>query len=101
MSQNSSSENLHKELKHLADTLEEVLNNAGDKSKAELDTLRAKAQATLKDTRQKLSESGERIAQTSREVAEQTNVYVRENPWTSVGIGAAVGAVLGILLARR
>ncbi|KAE9776605.1 DUF883 family protein, partial [Escherichia coli] len=27
--------------------------------------------------------------------------YVRENPWTGVGIGAAVGVVLGVLLSRR
>ncbi|MBL2806453.1 DUF883 family protein, partial [Klebsiella pneumoniae] len=27
--------------------------------------------------------------------------YVRENPWTGVGIGAAVGLVLGVLLSRR
>ncbi len=27
--------------------------------------------------------------------------YVRENPWTGVGIGAAVGLVLGVLLTRR
>ncbi len=27
--------------------------------------------------------------------------YVRENPWTGVGIGAAIGVVLGVLLSRR
>ncbi|HGV2812953.1 TPA: YqjD family protein, partial [Escherichia coli] len=26
---------------------------------------------------------------------------VRENPWTGVGIGAAIGVVLGVLLSRR
>ncbi|MEZ1649279.1 YqjD family protein, partial [Enterobacter hormaechei] len=25
----------------------------------------------------------------------------RDNPWTGVGIGAAVGVVLGVLLTRR
>ncbi|WP_428996317.1 DUF883 family protein [Pseudomonas aeruginosa] len=26
---------------------------------------------------------------------------MRENPWTGVGIGAAIGVVLGVLLSRR
>ncbi|MEM6051486.1 YqjD family protein [Erwinia sp. P7711] len=101
MSKDTTSEHLRAELKTLADTLEEVLSNTGDKSKTELDKLRSKAQSALRDTRARLGDSGERIAQTSREVADQADVYVRENPWTSVGIGAAIGVVLGVLLTRR
>ncbi|WP_373416711.1 glycine zipper domain-containing protein [Vibrio parahaemolyticus] len=26
---------------------------------------------------------------------------MKENPWTGIGIGAAVGVVLGVLLAKR
>ena len=101
MSKDTTSEHLLAELKTLADTLEEVLNTSGEKSKTELDKLHSKAQSTLKNTRDRLGASGAQIAETGREVADRTNVYVRENPWTSVGIGAAVGVVLGMLLSRR
>ena len=101
MSKDTTSEHLRAELKNLADTLDEVLSSSGEKSKAELDKLRSKAQSALKETRARLGESGDRIAQTTREAAERTDVYVRDNPWTSVGIGAAVGVVLGVLLTRR
>lgn len=101
MSKDTTSDHLRAELKTLADTLEEVLSNTGEKSKSELDKLRSKAQSALKDTRARLGDSGDRIAQTSREVADHADVYVRENPWTSVGIGAAIGVVLGVLLTRR
>lgn len=101
MSKDTTSEHLRAELKNLADTLEEVLSSSTEKSKTELDKLRSKAQSALKDTRARLGDSGDRIAQTTREAAERTDVYVRDNPWTSVGIGAAVGVVLGVLLARR
>jgi len=30
-----------------------------------------------------------------------TDTYVRDNPWRAVGISAAVGALVGILIARR
>lgn len=101
MSKDTTSEHLRAELKNLADTLEEVLSTSTEKSKTELDKLRSKAQSALKDTRARLGDSGDRIAQTTREAAERTDVYVRDNPWTSVGIGAAVGVVLGVLLTRR
>jgi len=101
MSKDTTSEHLRAELKNLADTLEEVLSTSGEKSKVELEKLHSKAHSALKITRERLGESGERIAQTTREAADRTDVYVRDNPWTSVGIGAAVGVVLGVLLSRR
>ncbi|CAO97955.1 DUF883 family protein [Erwinia tasmaniensis] len=101
MSKDITSENLRAELKSLADTLEEVLSSSGEKSKSELDKLRSKAQSALNDTRSRLGDSGERIAQTTREAAGRADVYVRDNPWTSVGVGTAIGVVLGVLLTRR
>jgi ElaB/YqjD/DUF883 family membrane-anchored ribosome-binding protein len=34
-------------------------------------------------------------------MADQTEVYMRENPWQSVGIAAGVGLLIGLLLSRR
>ena len=82
MSKDTTSENLRAELKSLADTLEEVLNSSADKSKEEVSKLRSKAEQALK-------------------AAARADEYVRDNPWTGVGIGAAVGVVLGVLLTRR
>lgn len=92
---------LRDELKSLADTLEEVLSNSGDKSKEELEKLRTKAQRALKDSRQRLGETSDAIARQTREAAARADEYVHSNPWTGIGIGAAVGVVLGVLLARR
>ncbi|MEQ9887722.1 DUF883 family protein [Pectobacterium zantedeschiae] len=101
MAKDQNSEYLRAELKSLADTLEEVLSTSSDKSKAELDKLRNKAESALKETRNRLSDTGERIASQTKEAVESADDYVRQNPWTGVGIGAAVGVVLGVLLSRR
>ncbi|VTR55128.1 Bacterial protein of uncharacterised function (DUF883) [Serratia fonticola] len=87
--------------KSLADTLEEVLNSSTDKPKAELDKLRSKAEGALKETRARLSDASDKLAHQTKQMAGQADDYVRENPWTGIGIGAAVGVVLGVLLARR
>ncbi|MGJ7133686.1 DUF883 family protein [Morganella morganii] len=94
-------EELRAELKSLADTLESVLNTAESKSKEEVDSLKKKAQAALENSRTRLAEGKEQVVQQTKEIAGKADNYVRENPWAGVGIGAAVGVVLGVLLARR
>ena len=96
MSKDTTSEHLRAELKSLADTLEEVLNSSADKSKEEVSKLRSKAEQALKESRYRLGETGDALAKQTREAAARADEYVRDNPWTGVGIGAAVGVVLGI-----
>ena len=83
----------------LADTLDEVLQSAGNKSKDELDKLRSKAQGVLRDTRARFN--GDKISKHARDAAAQANDYVKDNPWYGVGAGAAIGIVIGVLLGRR
>ncbi|ARU95276.1 DUF883 family protein [Tatumella citrea] len=96
-----SSQDLRAELATLADTLEEVLSGASEKSKVEVDKLHKKARATLQSTRDSLGESGQNIAKTTREAAQKADEYVHEKPWHGVGIAAALGVVFGILISRR
>ena len=96
-----SSKDLRAELSALADTLEEVLSGASDKSKSEVDKLHKKARATLESTRESLGESGQQLSKTTREAAQKAHEYVSDNPWHGVGIGAALGVVFGILISRR
>ena len=94
-------DHLRAELKSLADTLEEVLGNSGEKSKEELSKLRTKAEKALRNSRDRLGDTGDVIARQTREAAARTDEYVRDNPWASVGIGAAIGVGLGVLMSRR
>ncbi|BCU54005.1 MULTISPECIES: DUF883 family protein [Enterobacter] len=101
MSKDTNTEHLRAELKSLTDTLEEVLNTSGSKSKEELSKLRSKAERALHESRHRLGETSDIIAKQTREAAGKAEDYVRENPWTGVGIGAAIGVVLGVLMSRR
>ncbi|MGC6389907.1 DUF883 family protein [Ewingella sp. S1.OA.A_B6] len=84
----------------LADTLDEVLQSSGAKTKDELEKIRGKAQGVLRDARARFNNSGS-ITQHARDAADQATNYVKDNPWHGVGVGAAVGIVLGVLLGRR
>lgn len=41
------------------------------------------------------------VTDQARQTATATNRYVHENPWKSASIGAAIGLLLGFMLARR
>lgn len=101
MVKDTTSEHLRAELKSLADTLEEVLRGSSEKPKAEFDKLRSKAESALKETRTRLGNSGERLAEQTKVVAEKADEYVHDNPWAGIGISAVVGFVLGALIMRR
>lgn len=96
---------LKDDLRYLSETVEELVNATSKDASGEMRDLRARAERRLKDTKSRLEAQGERIYEDTRDTlsnqAECCDRYVRENPWSSIGIGAAAGVVIGMLLGRR
>ncbi len=96
---------LKEDLRHLSETVEELMGATSKDASSEMRDLRERAERRLKDTRARLEARGERIYEDTREsLAQQADCcdrYVHDNPWTSIGIGAAAGLVVGMLLGRR
>lgn len=67
------------------------------------DLQKAKAQLSerIATARNYLDDVSESVTQRARKTATVTNNYVHEQPWTAVGIGAAVGVVIGFVLGSR
>jgi ElaB/YqjD/DUF883 family membrane-anchored ribosome-binding protein len=84
----------------LADSLEALLRSYGSEAKDEVESARSKAQSLLKQTRAKLN-GNNRVSQAARDASYQVDAYVHDKPWHGVGIGAAVGLVIGALLVSR
>ena len=49
----------------------------------------------------KFQDFQKKATDTARNVGEQTDKYVRENTWQSIGMAAVLGCVVGFLLANR
>ena len=54
--------------------------------------------ATAKET---LSQAQSVVSDTAKQYADVTDEYVRANPWKALGVAAAAGVLVGILLSRR
>ncbi|CAM3459377.1 DUF883 family protein [Halomonas lysinitropha] len=100
-----STQQLREDLNQLTQTIEELVNATADDSRSNIKELRERAEKRLKDTRERLETRGERIYDEARDsVTQQADAcdrYVHDNPWTSIGIGAGVGVVIGMLIGRR
>jgi ElaB/YqjD/DUF883 family membrane-anchored ribosome-binding protein len=84
-------------VKDAEELLSRLANNAGEDYAEARDRLKQ----TLKSTREKLDGVQELALDNAAHARDAADAYVRRNPWESIGIGAAVGLVLGMLIARR
>jgi len=67
------------------------------------DLARAKAKLAERITAAKASvaKMGGAVADRTRDAAQATDSYVHERPWQAIGIGAGLGVLVGLLIARR
>jgi ElaB/YqjD/DUF883 family membrane-anchored ribosome-binding protein len=49
----------------------------------------------------KLHEAQNSVMVSAKEASDCTEVYVKENPWRSLGAAAGVGLVIGLIVGRR
>lgn len=67
------------------------------------DLARAKSELTQRASAAKasLDQVGAALTDRARNTVKVTNDYVHDEPWKAIGAGAAIGFLLGLVLARR
>ena len=75
----------------------ETANVAGERAQ----DARSRATESLRQARQRLHGMEEELVTRARDAAKDTDRYVRDNPWQSIGVAAGVGLLLGLLIGRR
>ena len=63
--------------------------------------LRVRMKERLEKAKFDLADLQDRAVVKAKDAGRAADGYVRENPWTSVGIAAGVGLLLGMLISRR
>ncbi len=89
------------DLKTVMHDAEALLRATSSQTGEKIQEVRARAEESLRQAKQRLSSIEDEALRRAREVADATDEYVRENPWQSVGVAAGVGLLVGLLLARR
>ncbi|RKQ38497.1 stress response protein ElaB [Enterobacter sp. R1(2018)] len=92
---------LDDDLTLLSETLEEVLRSSGDPADQKYIELKERAEQALNDVKARVSNASDTYYYRAKQAVYRADDYVHEKPWQGVGVGAAVGLVFGLLLARR
>jgi ElaB/YqjD/DUF883 family membrane-anchored ribosome-binding protein len=79
------------------DLLRATANAAGEKVSA----ARAKMEDSLRTARVKVAQAQEVVVDKAKAAAQATDDYVHAHPWKAVGFSAAIGVIVGMLIARR
>lgn len=89
------------DLKSVIQDAEAWLRHGSQVTGEEFQAARAKFEKTLSSAKADLIRVEEAVVEKTKIAAKATDEYVKENPWKSVGLGAAVGVVIGMLIARK
>ena len=84
-------------LSEAEDLLKRASNETGERAK----DLRAQVEAKLLAAKLRLQELEGEAMDRARAAARVTDDYVHDNPWRAVGVAAAVGLLIGLLMNRR
>ena len=80
------------ELRALLSSTQDLLDSVGESAGEEVDAVKAKLQATIARIHGKLGDSLDSATTAGR----RPRRFVSERPWTALGIGAALGAGIGL-----
>jgi ElaB/YqjD/DUF883 family membrane-anchored ribosome-binding protein len=80
---------------------EELLRHAARDAGEGYNQARDRLEESLKTARGELESAERAMMDGARRAGRATDGYVRSHPWESIGIGAGIGLLLGMLIARR
>jgi ElaB/YqjD/DUF883 family membrane-anchored ribosome-binding protein len=90
-----------RDIQNVVTDAQELLKTVQSEGQSRLTEVQTKVQSQLNVARQKLTDLQTTVQAGAKQAMDTTDAYVRTNPWRAVGISAGVGALIGILIARR
>ncbi|HSE86683.1 MAG TPA: DUF883 family protein [Candidatus Binatia bacterium] len=96
----TSRERLVSDLKTLVGDAEELLKATTNQAGEKVTQARQRIEQSLIEGKKALADAEKVVIKKSKEYADVADDYVRENPWSAVGVAAGVGLILGLLIRR-
>ncbi len=97
----STHDKLAADLKAVVTSAEELLKVTTDQAGEGYANARKKVERTLRVAKEELGDLEDTAITQAKHAAKVTDRYVHDKPWQSIGIGAAVGVIVGMLIGRR
>jgi len=98
---NLSRESLLDDFSAMLTEAEDLLKRAGNETGERAKDLRAQVEAKLLSAKLQLQELEGEAMDRAKAAARVTDDYVHDNPWGAIGVAAAAGFLIGLMINRR
>lgn len=99
--QAETTEKSRSDVRSVLSDMEDYLRATASQTGEKIGAIRERLQVQMQRTKERLADTREVVVVKTKEAARATDDYVHENPWRAVGVAAAVGLVIGLLIGRR
>ena len=97
----SSKQRFVSDMKVVVSDAEEILRATAGVAGEKMGDLRERIGERLRDAKLRIADAEAALVDKTKAAARATDDYVNDNPWQAVGIAAAVGLLLGVIIGRR
>ncbi|WP_371323792.1 DUF883 family protein [Dechloromonas sp. ZY10] len=94
-------EKLVSDLKVVVADAEEILRATAGTAGEKVAEMRERIGVRLRDAKERLQDAEAALVDKTKACARATDDFVHEQPWKAVGVAAALGLALGVLIGRR
>jgi ElaB/YqjD/DUF883 family membrane-anchored ribosome-binding protein len=96
-----SKEQLLADMRVVVGDLESMLKATANSADADVRALSERLRDRLAVAKARLLDAEHALMERGRQIARNTDDYVHQHPWTSIGVAAGVGLLLGVVIGRR
>lgn len=89
------------EWNNLIADVEDLVKKVANVGDAEVARVRERVEKTLTRAKSAASDGASSVKYYAQQAGTVTDDYVHDSPWTAIGVAAAVGALVGMLITRR
>ncbi len=98
---NANKQKLVSDMKVVVADAEEILRATVGVAGEKMGDLRERIGERLRDAKLRLADAEAALVDRTKAAARATDDFVHDNPWRAVGVAAAVGLLLGVIIGRR
>ena len=98
---NVSKEQLLADMRVVVGDLESMLKATANSADAEGRALGDRLRDRLTIAKARLLDAEHAMLERGRQIARSTDDYVHQHPWSSIGVAAGIGLLLGVVIGRR
>jgi ElaB/YqjD/DUF883 family membrane-anchored ribosome-binding protein len=101
MSTTQAKEKLSADFRSIMEDVDSLMAATANKAEGDIASLRARILDRLDGAKERVIDAQHEAVERAKKAAEATDNFVHDHPWQAVGVAAAVGVAIGVLIGRR